>query len=407
MPNAESPYAGLFYCEKCHKTKPEKDFYGSNNLEKYPSGKLNICKSCISLHVDNWNPDTYTWILKECDVPYIPSEWTKLMTKYAKDAKKLTGATILGRYLAKMHLRQHQNYRWADSEFLQEIEKQEIEAAMKQAGKSAAEITQLITESQVQNLPEKPAELLVAPATVAPGYGTDFYAAPDEEEDDLAAELTDEDRKYLRLKWGKTYKPEEWIQLEKLYNDMMQSYDIQTAGHIDTLKKICVTSLKSDQLLAIGDVDGAMKMVKMYDTLMKSGKFTEAQNKSEKGEAVDSVSELVMMCEKQGFIPRYYTDGPQDKVDRVLEDLQKYTRTLVVEEMGLGPMIEKVAKQLEEDMAAKAANNGSEDEDEALEEDLFREEKEDELTADDLLSLMDQEDEDADYDENITSGETK
>jgi hypothetical protein len=70
-------------------------------------------------------------------------------------------------------------------------------------------------------LPEKPAELLVAPATVAPGYGTDFYAAPDEEEDDLAAELTDEDRKYLRLKWGKTYKPDEWIQLEKLYNDMM------------------------------------------------------------------------------------------------------------------------------------------------------------------------------------------
>jgi len=50
------------------------------------------------------------------------------------------------------------------------------------------------------------------------------------------------------------------------------------------------------------------------------------------------------MCERDGFIPRYYVDGAQDKVDRVLEDLQKYTRTLVVEEMGLGPMIEKVAK---------------------------------------------------------------
>ena len=147
-------------------------------------------------------------------------------------------------------------------------------------------------------MPERPAEIAApAPSDVTPGFGTAFM---DEtvEEDNLADELTDEDKKYLRLKWGKTYKVEEWIQLEKLYNDMMQSYDIQTAGHIDTLKKICVTSLKSDQLLAIGDVDGAMKMVKMYDTLMKSGKFTEAQNKSEKGEAVDSVSELVMMCEK-------------------------------------------------------------------------------------------------------------
>lgn len=399
MPNIESPYAGLFYCEKCHKSKPEKDFYGSNNLEKYPNGKLTVCKSCISLHVDNWNPDTYTPILQECDVPYVPSEWTQLMQKYAKDPSKLTGATILGRYLAKMHLKQFREYRWADSEFLQALNNSKIETAMKMAGKSAAEIAQSLADAQIQQLPERPTE--IAPEVI-PGAGTNFV---EDESDDLGAQLTDEDKTYLRLKWGKTYRPEEWIQLEKLYNDMMESYDIQTAGHIDTLKKICKTSLKSDQLLDIGDVDGAQKMIKMYDMLMKSGRFTEAQNKTEKGEAVDSVSELVNMCEKQGFIPRYYVDGPQDKVDRVLEDLQKYTRTLVVEEMGLGPMIEKVAKQLEEDMAAKAANNGSEDEDEALEEDLFKEEKEEELTAEDLLDLMDDEDEDADADEKLLGGD--
>ena len=400
MPTVDSPYTSLFYCEKCHKTKQEKDFYGSNNLEKYPTGKLNICKSCISLHVDNWNPDTYLWILQECDVPYIPSEWTGLMQKYAKDPKKLTGATILGRYLAKMHLKQHRDYRWGDSEFLQELDKTKIETSMKQAGKSMTEITQAITDSQVQVLPERPAEIEpVVPA----GFGTNYYEEPDN--DDLGSELTDEDKKYLRLKWGKTYRPEEWIRLEQLYNDMMRSYDIQTAGHIDTLKKICKTSLKSDQLLDIGDVDGAQKMIKMYDTLMKSGKFTEAQNKAEKGDIVDSVSEIVNMCEKDGFIPRYYVDGPQDKVDRVLEDLQKYTRTLVVEEMGLGPMIEKVAKQLEDDMAAKAANNGAEDEDEALEESLFEEQEEEPLTADDLLALMDVEDEDAEADEELLDGE--
>jgi hypothetical protein len=76
------------------------------------------------------------------------------------------------------------------------------------------------------------------------------------------------------LKWGKTYKPEEWIRLEQLYEEMMGSYDIQTAGHIDTLKLMCKTSLRANQLLDIGDVDGAQKMVKMYDSLMKSGKFT-------------------------------------------------------------------------------------------------------------------------------------
>ena len=53
------------------------------------------------------------------------------------------------------------------------------------------------------------------------------------------------------------YRPEEWIRLEQLYEEMMGSYDIQTAGHIDTLKLMCKTSLKANQLLDIGDVDGA------------------------------------------------------------------------------------------------------------------------------------------------------
>jgi len=36
------------------------------------------------------------------------------------------------------------------------------------------------------------------------------------------------------------------VQLEKLYLEMMDSYDIQTAGHIDTLKMVCKTSLKAN-----------------------------------------------------------------------------------------------------------------------------------------------------------------
>ena len=56
--------------------------------------------------------------------------------------------------------------------------------------------------------------------------------------------ITEEDKTYLRLKWGKAYKPDEWVKLEQLYEEMMESYDIQSAGHIDTLKMICKTSLK-------------------------------------------------------------------------------------------------------------------------------------------------------------------
>ena len=395
-----SPYAGLYYCEKCHKTKPEKDFYSSNNLVKYPNGgKLNQCKQCISMHIDNWNPDTYLWILEECDVPYIPTEWVGLLQKYAKDPAKVTGSTILGRYLAKMKLKQYRDYRWGDTEFLQELSNQKIEATMKQSGQySASEIAQAIEESNKIVLPEKPPELLAQQEPVVPYYQT-------EQDDSLMDELTPEDITYLKIKWGKSYKPEEWLQLEKFYNDMMESYDIQTAGHIDTLKFICKTSLKANQLLDLGDVDGAQKMLKMYDSLMKSGKFTEAQNKAEKGEAIDSISELVAICEKEGFIPRYYTDGPQDKVDRVLQDLQTYTRTLVVEEMGLGTMIEKAAKQIEEDRKLKESNDGAEDDEEAMEEELFSDKDNYQIAPEDMYDLLEEEDEYAAADYQAINGE--
>jgi hypothetical protein len=34
------------------------------------------------MHVDNFNADSYLWILQECDVPYVPDEWNKLLAKY-------------------------------------------------------------------------------------------------------------------------------------------------------------------------------------------------------------------------------------------------------------------------------------------------------------------------------------
>ena len=94
------------FCDKCKKTINEKEFYGSNNLEKYPNdGKFSMCKKCMTMHVDNWNPDTYLWILQEADVPYVPDEWNKIMEKYGRDPQSITGMTILGRYLSKMKLK--------------------------------------------------------------------------------------------------------------------------------------------------------------------------------------------------------------------------------------------------------------------------------------------------------------
>lgn len=378
------------YCKKCGKTMDDKQFYTSKNLEKYPpDGKMDICKKCLTMHVDNWDPETYKWILQEIDVPYIKEEWNGLLEKYGKDPKKVTGLTIIGRYLSKMKLKQWNKYTWADTETLEKDSIDKKVLNMKAQGFTEDEIQEQLS---IDRTPPKPKELEDVYAPV----GTPEYEDP-EEDDDFGDQLTEEDKLVLRLKWGRGYSWEERVRMEQLYNDMMSSYDIQGAGHKDTLIMVCKASLKANQLIDAGDIDGFQKMQKAYDSLMKSGKFTAAQNKGESGEFVDSIGELVALCEREGFIPRYYTEGPQDKVDRTLQDLQQYTHTLVTEEMNLGNMIEASLREIVKDRE-REANIDVEDSDE--DEDLFNYEHP-ELTEEDYQEYEDMKESERDKDEEM------
>lgn len=366
-------------------------FYTSKNIEKYPpDGKMDVCKKCLTMHVDNWNPETYKWILQEIDVPYIKEEWNGLLERYGKDPKKVTGLTIIGRYLSKMKLKQWNKYTWADTEALEKDSTEKKVLNMKAQGFTEDEIQEQLA---IDRTPPKPKELEDVQAPV----GTPEYQDPEEEEDDFSDQLTEEDKLMLRLKWGRGYSWEERVRMEQLYKDMMSSYDIQGAGHKDTLIMVCKTSLKANQLIDAGDIDNFQKMQKAYDSLMKSGKFTAAQNKGESGEFVDSIGELVALCEKEGFIPRYYTDGPQDKVDRTLQDLQQYTHTLVTEEMNLGNMIEASLREIVKDKE-REANIDVEDSDE--DEDLFNYEHP-ELTEEDYQEYEDMKESERDKDEEM------
>lgn len=369
------------YCEVCGRTMDEGQFYLSRNVEKYPpNGRLKQCKKCLTMYVDNWDPNTFLPILEEVDVPYIKQEWdTILEREVAKgDPSKLTGMTIVGKYLAKMRIKQFKDARWADSEKLQQEADNRKRAVLRSMGTAEEDIEQTIADDAAREV-ARPKGIKT---TVAPQPTQEQI---DQEEEDLALGLSDDDIIYLRLKWGRGYTHSQWVQMEQLYNDMCASYDIQTAGHKDTLKLICKTSLQANEAIDMHDIENYQKLSKVYDVLMKSGKFTAAQNKEQSGEFVDSVGELVAMCEKQGFIPRYYTATPADVVDQTLADLQKYARRLIEDEMGLGDQIEAATKKLLE--AQENENKIDDDEDdEILDEDYeeleqMREQQEEEDAA--------------------------
>ena len=127
----------------------------------------------------------------------------------------------------------------------------------------------------------------------------------------------------------------------------MNSFDIQDADTMNTLILICKTDLKMNQAIDQGDVDGFQKLSRVSDSLRKSAKFTAAQNKEDKSDYVDSVGELVAICEKEGFIPRFPTDIPQDKVDKTLKDMNNYLYKLVTQDLGFGQQIEDSLKKIQ------------------------------------------------------------
>ena len=103
------------YCSKCGRTMADTNFYTYKN-----GSKCELCKSCLTMHVNNFEPDTYMWLLEKFDVPYIEAEWNVLRDRaYQKDPYKMTGMSVFGKYLSKMKLKQWNKYGWADTEALQ------------------------------------------------------------------------------------------------------------------------------------------------------------------------------------------------------------------------------------------------------------------------------------------------
>ena len=340
-------------CEKCKRQMEDTNFYTYRDGTKHK-----YCKACLTMHIDNFDPSTFLYILEDMDVPWLPWEWNTLRDKaYAKNPSKMNGLSVIGKYLSKMRLKQHKDQRWADSQKLQKKHELQI-AAVSEENKAYAEQVKKqfengeISQAQYRTLVstefQKQHEYVVP---FADPIGTDnMFNEKDflsqDQLPDLSAQLTLEEKQKLAMKWGRTYKISEWIELQKKYTEMMNSFDIQDADSKNTLIFICKTYLKMNQAIDIGDVEGYQKLSRVYDQLRKSAKFTAAQNKQEKADFIDSVGQLVAYCEKNGGqIPRYQIDTPYDIVDKIITDLKEYNKTLIYEDTALARQIEDYIKQ--------------------------------------------------------------
>lgn len=382
-----------YTCTRCKKTLSEIKFYNHRD-----GTKDELCKDCLCAHVNNFDPETFTWILKRLDVPYIPQEWNVLRDrKYQEDPHKgMGGSAVMGKYLAKMKLTQWKNketgqwYTWDDSEMLirtrygggeEDLSEEEKEAKqaivddlkqrLEDGTISEAEYQTLVEpDGKVDNLTMVFPGASTPPSTANP-FETDFDSQYLSEDDlpDPAAELTTEDKIYLAMKWGRLYKPNEWVELEKKYNEMMNSFDIQDADSRNVLIHLCKTDLKMNQAIDCGDIDGYQKLSRVYDNLRKSAKFTAAQNKDKDNDQIDCTGKLIAVCEREGgFIDEYNIEVPRDIIDEIIKDQNQYVYNLITKDLGFGQQIENYLKkiQLEHEAQEKEIDEVEEVEDEDI-----------------------------------------
>lgn len=342
-------------CEKCGRTKDQTMFYTYKNGQK-----AQLCKECTLMHVNIWQPDTFVWLLERYDVPWLPWEWDSLREKaYAKDPNKKNNTTVFGKYLSKMKLKQFKPYGWADTQKLTEQHQkqmaakadedktlQEMYADQFERGEITEAQYRTLVKAQIQRQRDKPVAADYNPIGRDNFYNEKNYMSQDQIPD-LAQDLTEEDRKYLVMKWGRLYTPQEWVELETFYTKMTDSFDIQDADTQSTLILICKNNLKMNQCIDQGDLEGYQKLARVSDTLRKSAKFTAAQNKQHSSQFIDSVGQLVDYCQKHGGqIPQFEMKYDLDTIDVIIKDLKEYTRSLVFEDPALKREIEDYLKKL-------------------------------------------------------------
>lgn len=335
---------GKIFCPCCRKTMQDKNFFKTNGTTKHPSGYLPECKTCVTMTVDDTDPSTFLPLLKELNLPYVPSAWRALLVK--KTAKQ---GSMFGKYVSAMRMNQYKGTTWLDSERLMEKETSALLEAVRQTTD---------TETEAQEEVEKMLTYQdIAPTGIGMSIdgGNGVISASMHQLIGLTPEtsqygLTQEEINQLKVNWGKDYSEDDFLALEQLFTDMKSAYVINDPVALSNAKMICKMTLKMNKFLDIDDVESMSKISRQLDLFIKSANLAPVQQKDRQS-ATFAISQLAFLIEKEGgFIPQWDTSVPFDNIDMMLKDMQDYTQHLVMGENNIAEMAKNTAAILQNDL---------------------------------------------------------
>ena len=153
--------------------------------------------------------------------------------------------------------------------------------------------------------------------------------------DDEIKALGEAKLKKLRKVWSGAYKPEELLWLDNFYNNIVATQNVSTPILQEKARDFCELQLNIKKGMRAGaDVS---KMMTNADNIVKTYNFTASNAKS--AADFESVGELMVYYGKKGWHPNWHTE-PQDSIDFMMENIQKYLKRLVLNEGNFAEQVE-------------------------------------------------------------------
>lgn len=364
-------------CSICGKTKHlTRDFW-----ERKDGTRMDVCKECAGKSVDIKQPQTFLWVLKDIDIPFVEEIWVRMCKNaYKKDPYRFKPGAVLGRYISNVrNTRRFSNLTYKDTlkvnqdnintrkmaQAISENSDANIQRLQQQVSDDVGFLSEKLKDDSIfGTLSDIPDELPQEP-------GEESLLNYDDEKDisqdsiPVSLEKIAEEEQKKREKEKQEFEKAEKERQEKekankqknipiigvdeqeimnhlsaeeiqhlamkwgesfrpsewiKMEDMYLKYCGEYEMNVDreeTLKAMCKTNINMQRCLDSGDATNASRFSTMFDQLRKSGAFTEAQKKEDKEKYLDSVGELVTAVERAGGIIKNFDFEVEAPQDKV------------------------------------------------------------------------------------------
>jgi hypothetical protein len=288
---------------RCSICKRQKELVFSNNPLVGP-----ICYDCVNEHMDIRNIEHANFYCRTHNIPFNPERWMGLL-----DDDRIIAKELISRYTKEFLFEHKDNLYYTDG----------TEDIWKQANKE----WQMKIEQDT---------LLAAIGPIKKAF-----------------------TERARIKWVGNYSFEELIQLENLFSSIVDTFNLVNPMQIDAVKKACKLGIEVDKAIASADEPKTIQQLSAtYNSFVKAARIDDIIMESE-SDVIRNVAELVKYIEDSGFEFNYFDGVEKDIVDKTINIMKDYTRTLVLESTGLDVTLEHIKDGYEKQKQAEVNDDAS------------------------------------------------